>query len=524
MTTEQYDMPGEQEAPHLARLGLLSEPFTGADGPHFFYSDANREQRLDLMQHLAPYSEVLVVIGAPGAGKTMLLRQFVARAGETWRTAVVSAQAGMSRDEFVAQAAAGFGVQDEPALSADQRRAALVDRLHALRQGAYMPILIVDDAHQLDADVMELILSLCEENDAGHLLSVMLFGTPQLQAALASPALAPLQGRVAHTFDVPPFSEHDTGRYLRHRLRAAGGREDGVFPPEVVAKIHNATGGNPLAINEMAHHQLTAGGGSDGAAARGAAAGAARSAMPGAKAGLDKRWIAAGAAVLAIVGVLLAGRFVDEPPPAEQTAALELPAEPTPESRVQREEAGPSIGQPPSEPIPAEPAPAEPAPGEAAPSEPAPSEPAPSGAAPSGAAPPPEAETPASSAAGAAPAGPAAVPRPATPPPAAPAARAEAGELRQADWVRAQPAGNYTLQLMALAEEQSVRDIARRYKLADAAYFPVRRDGRTLYVLVQGSYPSRAAANGAAKQLPAGLVDGEPWVRGFKALHAELAK
>lgn len=521
MTTEQYDMPGEQDAPHLARLGLLSEPFAGADGPHFFYSDANREQRLDLMQHLAPYSEVLVVIGAPGAGKTMLLRQFVARAGETWRTAVVSAQAGMSRDEFVAQAAAGFGVQDEPALSADQRRAALVDRLHALRQGAYMPILIVDDAHQLDADVMELILSLCEENDAGHLLSVMLFGTSQLQAALASPALAPLQGRVAHTFDVPPFSEHDTGRYLRHRLRAAGGREDGVFTAEVVAKIHDASGGNPLAINEMAHHQLTAGSGSDGtAAARGTAAGAARGGMPGAKAGLDKRWIAAGVAVLAIVGVLLAGRFAGEPPPAEQTAALELPAEPAPESRVQREEAGPFIGESPSEPVPAEPV----VPAEPAPAEPAPSEAARSGAARSGAASRPEAETPASSAAGAAPTGPAAVARSATPPAAAPAAPAAAGELRQADWVRAQPAGNYTLQLMALAEEQSVRDVARRYKLADAAYFPVRRDGRTLYVLVQGSYPSRAAANGAAKQLPAGLVDGEPWVRGFKALHAELAK
>src|SRR3569833_1664709 len=84
-----------------------------------------------------------------------------------------------------------------------------------------MPILIVDDAQHLDADAMELVLGLCEENETAHLLSTILFGTPQLQAALASPALSPLQSRVAHTLDVPPFREHDTGRYLRHRMRAA---------------------------------------------------------------------------------------------------------------------------------------------------------------------------------------------------------------------------------------------------------------------------------------------------------------
>src|SRR3569623_792023 len=222
MTPDQEAGLGEQDAPHLAKFGLLSEPFTGAAGPNFFYADANREQRLDLMQHLAPYSEVLIVIGGPGSGKPMRLQQFIARAGETWRTAVVSAHPGMDGEAFTAAVMNAFGLPMDASIPLERRRTVLINHLRALRQGARMPILIVDDAQHLDADAMELVLVLCEENETEQLLSTSLFGTPQLQAGLASPALAPLQSRVAHTFDVPPFNEHDTGRYQRHRMLAAG--------------------------------------------------------------------------------------------------------------------------------------------------------------------------------------------------------------------------------------------------------------------------------------------------------------
>lgn len=505
MTPDQKAGTEKQNAPHLAKYGLTHEPFADTDDPGVFYADADREQRLDLMQHLAPYSEILLVIGGQGAGKTTLLRQFIARAGETWRTALVSAHPGMDREELLAAVLGAFGLPLDISVPLERRRAVLIDHLHALRRGARMPILIVDDAHHLDADALELLLDFCEQNEAEHLLAMILVGTPQLQAMLAEPALAPLQNRVAHTFDVPPFSEFDTARYLRHRMRAAGAADEGPFTPEVVSKIHTATGGVPVAINEMAHYVLSerppSGSGAAARADRGISGADAAAGMSGPRRGLDKRWIAAALAGIAIVAVFVAGRFGGEEPPTERTVALSPPPAPSSPSE------GAQVIR--DEPPPVEVPPVAAEPPLAATEPPTPAAP-----------PPPIADVPP---------GPATPPRTAVSPPpptpvakTPPAAPSATPDLKGADWVRAQPSDHSTLQLMALKDEQAVRRIIARHRLADAAYFPVRRDGRTLYVLVYGSYPSREAATRAAAELPAGLVSGQPWVRNFQSLQKEL--
>src|SRR3569832_1654787 len=170
MTKEQEAEIEEQDAQHLAEFGLLSVPFTGPAGSNFFYAVANRELRLDLLQHLAPYCEVLIVSGGAGSGKTMLLQQFIARAAETWRTAVVSVHPGMDGEAFTTAVMNAFGLPMDASVPLE-RRTGVIDHLRALRQGARMRILIVDDAQHLDTNAMELVLGLCEENETEHLLS-----------------------------------------------------------------------------------------------------------------------------------------------------------------------------------------------------------------------------------------------------------------------------------------------------------------------------------------------------------------
>ncbi len=506
----------DKSAPHLARYGLTREPFMGVDDNQSFYADANREQRLGLMHHLAPYSHLLVVIGEPGMGKTALLQQFVARANETWRLCVVNAEVGMGQEEFMEQVLAGYALSAEVGRDVDEQFQQLVAHLRALRQSAQTPILLVDDAQHLSAAAFELVLRLIEENDSTHMISVMLFGNPELNDALALPQLVSLQSRVAHAFDVPALTEQDAARYLRHRMRSAGAQDEGPFNAALVVKLYAASDGNPSRLNELAHNALLnkLNLGAESRPAR-SARGAAQDAGGGASASWKRPVILIGAVVAVVL--LYRGLFssappeevVPPPPVAERAESLSLP--PLPESAPVVREAPPVAES--SAPLVEAPVVAERA--AEATLQVAPVPPAP-----------PEAA--AAPAATSAPPAPVASPPPpppviaAAPPPApTPAPRRDA--LRGADWLADQPASHYTLQLMALREEHKVRAFIEQHKLQEqAAYFPVQRNKQVLYALVYGQYPNRVTALAAAKKLPASFGKMQPWARSFKSVHDDL--
>ena len=520
----------EDNPPSLSGLGLLGEPFADTAAGHFFFSDADGAQRLDLMLHLAPYSPLLVIAGKPGVGKTALLRQFAARASDTWRVAVVTARVDMGRDELLRDMARGFGLPLDSRVDHQELYAALIAQLRALRQNSQVPILLLDDAQYLGAIMMELILKLCSENENGHVLSILLFGTPQLQNLLDSPALA---ARVTHTFEVTPFGEEETGAYIRHRLRAAGATDDGPFDAVLINKIHAASGGIPARINEMARRMLTDKtlGGKERKAGRGSAG------ASGPRSIKHLALIAAAVVVvLMVVGPLRTALFKSNPPmptAPQQSRALELPpplivGEEDHVKRPASQESTPAEEPPVPAPTPeaatpsteaVEPLPLPPlSPTEEAPAE----EPVP---------------TPAMAVPQAAP----------TPAPAKPSARAEAPPVTKPlavkekpspvpapaagtgihgeAWVQDQPPGHYTLQLMALKEEATARQFIEMQHVQDkAAYFPVHRDGHILYVVVYGVYPDHGAAARAAKELPARWGTPNPWVRSFKNLQGEFGK
>ena len=256
MQAEHGDLHHQDHPSYLANLGLLSEPFANTPSGHFFYAGADGEQRLDLMHHLAPYSPLLVIIGEPGIGKTALMHQFAARAKDNWRIVEVTARADMDRDDFMGVVSEALGLPSQSQINPNTQYMAVIAQLRALRQTAQIPILLIDDAQNLNASLLELLHKLCSENDDGHILSVILFGTSQLQTMWTKQALMPLAARVTHTFEVLPYTEEETARYIRHRLRAAGASEDGPFDSVTINKIHAASGGIPAKINEWAQQVL----------------------------------------------------------------------------------------------------------------------------------------------------------------------------------------------------------------------------------------------------------------------------
>jgi DamX protein len=92
-------------------------------------------------------------------------------------------------------------------------------------------------------------------------------------------------------------------------------------------------------------------------------------------------------------------------------------------------------------------------------------------------------------------------------------------------WILAQPASRFTVQLLATASRERWQSyLAARASETRLAGFQMRRDGAIWYVVLFGSYATRAEAEGAATRLPASLGQVEPWVRTFGSIHAIMMR
>ncbi len=86
--------------------------------------------------------------------------------------------------------------------------------------------------------------------------------------------------------------------------------------------------------------------------------------------------------------------------------------------------------------------------------------------------------------------------------------------LRDSSWLAAQNPRHYTLQLSTQTSRKGAEHFIRSEGLGDqAAYFAAETNGKTLYSVIYGVFPSRRDAEAAISQLPQALQAAGPWVR-----------
>lgn len=248
------------EPDYLSRYSLQTAPFSSTHDDRFLYLDGERQQLLNMLHHLTRYSQLLlIVVGERGSGKSSIKQRFVSQADDGYLISEVDAHPMMDANELLASIAQGFGLIDMP-VSPAQLQNDLYRYLAGLQQEDRVPVLLVDDAHELPQDALEALFYLADaEAGEGNLLRSVLFCEPAIEVMLESSAIQPLKERVTHRMKLPPFDEEQTAEYLKHRLAVAGLEGASPFSPKDIRRIYKASDGIPERINESAH-QLLAGG------------------------------------------------------------------------------------------------------------------------------------------------------------------------------------------------------------------------------------------------------------------------
>jgi general secretion pathway protein A len=198
----------------------------------------------------------IVLTGEVGTGKTTMLeclRDYLAQQRVEFAFVFNSR---ITPAEFLEMVAWDFDLKCDRK-SKPEILAALNDLLVAQVEKGNTSVLIVDEAHNLDWEVLEEIRLLGNlENRFGKMLQIILAGQPEFDRKLDAPNLRNLKQRIVLRYNLSPFNEVDTAKYIQSRFTTAGIPNQTIFTPELMSEIHRRSHGIPRLINAICDNLL----------------------------------------------------------------------------------------------------------------------------------------------------------------------------------------------------------------------------------------------------------------------------
>jgi general secretion pathway protein A len=238
-------------------FGLRMKPFAVTPNPRFLYpSRSHREALAALVYGVKHRRGFICLVGEVGTGKTTLLRALLDGLNVSVRTALIT-HTTLDREDLL------WMILNELLIpNAGLSRVEMIQALHdfvvaELEAGNFPPLLIVDEAQNLNDEILEEIrlLTNLEIGDT-KLLQVILAGQPELEQKLARPQLRQLGQRMAVRARLEPLDREETAAYVNHRLRIAGSRDGHLFTRAALRRVWSRTGGIPRLINIVCEQAL----------------------------------------------------------------------------------------------------------------------------------------------------------------------------------------------------------------------------------------------------------------------------
>lgn len=242
---------------YKAFFGFAENPFNMSPDPTFLFRSAQHEEALaNLIYGVQSRKGFVVLTGEVGTGKTTMLECLRDFLGSQQMTYASLFNSRLTVEQFFEMIAYDYSLQ-----CARNSKTEVLFALNELileRAGQNLiTVLIVDEAHNLEWDVLEEIRLLGNlENRHGKLLQIVLAGQPELDRKMEAPEYRQLKQRIALRCMLEPFGLEETLEYIVSRLKRAGMKDQTIFSPEILRDIHFRTQGIPRVINATCDNLL----------------------------------------------------------------------------------------------------------------------------------------------------------------------------------------------------------------------------------------------------------------------------
>jgi general secretion pathway protein A len=241
---------------YLSFFGLRKAPFSLTPHARCLFLTASFARAWSrLTERLDRYGGLAVLLGESGIGKTQFSVSLQIKFPDVLTD--VRIHPGMGLGEFLA------GIHDalrvprplrhshEHAVPAD-----LTEFIEVREEWGEQPIIVIDDAHYLKAEMLQYIQALLQVGRAQRKLpGLVLIGEPELLSKLEGTVRAGVSELESVCAELHPFTERETIDYISHRLRIAGATRP-IFSKAASVLVYRYSQGVPRLINSICNHAL----------------------------------------------------------------------------------------------------------------------------------------------------------------------------------------------------------------------------------------------------------------------------
>jgi general secretion pathway protein A len=242
---------------YKAFFGFTKNPFDMSPDPSFLFRSAQHEEALaNLIYGVQSRKGFIVLTGEVGTGKTTMLeclRDFL-NAQQIAFASLFNSR--LTVEQFFELLAYDLDLRCNR-LSKTEVLLSLNNMLLERASVARTTVLIVDEAHNLEWDVLEEIRLLGNlENRKGKLLQIVLAGQQELDRKLEAPEFRQLKQRISLRCALRGFDLGETVAYVNSRMARAGLKSQTAIPPQLLEELHYRAQGIPRVINAICDNLL----------------------------------------------------------------------------------------------------------------------------------------------------------------------------------------------------------------------------------------------------------------------------
>ena len=217
------------------------------------------QQRIDLIEHLLEFGRQLIALTGPnGSGKSTLLRAIAQAAAARWHCVALQGEPALSAHALLSQVAIELDVPQSLVTSQDDAAllAGLRQRMGVIEHGGRLVVLVVDDADKLPAETLAMLVAMARTDNALAEARVLMTADSSHDGLLAALQGEHPQHGLVHVVEIPPLSEEQVAAFLAQRLSAVGAQLETWFQAADIAEITEGAGGIPGQIVALARQAL----------------------------------------------------------------------------------------------------------------------------------------------------------------------------------------------------------------------------------------------------------------------------